>query len=124
VFACAASAGAHAGLVPAHLSSEPRLGIAFAVAVLLLLGAAVGLTFRPSDRRVATAVALLLAGLVVAYLLTRTTGLPMLDPAPEALDAVGLATNGVEALGLGLALSLNQANRRSSRQTHLKEVPQ
>jgi hypothetical protein len=36
VAACAASAGAHAGLVPQHLAHEPRLGVAFIATTAVL----------------------------------------------------------------------------------------
>jgi hypothetical protein len=41
-----------------------------------------------------------LAGLLLGYIATRTTGIPILDPDPGALDAAGIATNVVESLGL------------------------
>jgi hypothetical protein len=122
VFTCAASAGAHAGLVPAHLNEEPRLGVAFLTAVLLLATAATAVVARPGDRRIISAAGLLLAGLMVAYVATRTTGIPVLDPEPEALDAVGIATNVVEALGVVAALWLIHPVGRPRRLTHLQEV--
>jgi hypothetical protein len=108
VFACAASAGAHAGLVPEHLREAPRLGAAFVVSVVLLALAGAALTIRPRSRRVAQATALLLAGLIAAYAAARTTGIPLLAPEPEAADGVGLATKLVEAAGLACALWLSQ----------------
>src|SRR5947208_13163385 len=104
VFTCAASAGAHAGLVPAHLNGEPRLGLAFVIAVGLLVAAATAVAARPVDRRITSAAGLLLAGLMLAYLASRTTGIPVLEPEPESLDAAGIATNMVEALGVIVAL--------------------
>jgi hypothetical protein len=121
-FACAASAGAHAGLVPAHLNGEPRLGVAFLVAVVLLLCAAAAVVTRPWDRRITAAAGALLGGLMLAYLATRTTGIPVLDPEPEALDAVGITTNLVEGAGLVAALWLIQPLGRCARPFHLKEV--
>jgi apolipoprotein N-acyltransferase len=122
VFACAASAGAHAGLVPAHLQSEPLLGWAFVIAFVLLLSAVAAIATRPEDRRRASGVALLLAGLMLAYLATRTTGIPVLDPEREAVDAVGVATTAVEAIGLCFALWLMQPLGRHRRSTYLQEV--
>jgi hypothetical protein len=122
ILACAASAGAHAGLVPAHLKREPRLGAAFLVAVVLLVLASAAVTVRPADRRLAGAAGLLLAGLLFAYIATRTTGIPWLDPEPEALDAVGIATNVVEALGALVALGLIHPLGRRGRLIHLKEM--
>jgi hypothetical protein len=65
-----------------------------------------------------------LAGLIAAYLASRTTGIPVLDPEPEALDAVGIATNVVEALGVVVALWLIYPTGRHARLTHLQEVSQ
>ena len=62
VLACAASAGAHAGLVPEHLRTEPRMGVAFLVAVALLLATGIAVARRPGDLRVTSAAALLFAG--------------------------------------------------------------
>jgi hypothetical protein len=59
VFACAAGAGAHAGLALSHLQSEPRMGVAFVAAVLLLLATGLLAALRPADMRVASAAALL-----------------------------------------------------------------
>jgi apolipoprotein N-acyltransferase len=122
VCACAASAGAHAGLVPAHLNGEPRLGVAFLVAVVLLVAAGRAVAVRPGDRRITAAAGLLLASLIVAYIATRTTGIPWLDPEPETLDAVGIATNVVEGLGVLVALVLSHPVGRLDRLTHLKEA--
>lgn len=122
VFTCAASAGAHAGLVPAHLNGEPRLGAAFLIAVVLLLAAATAAAARPGDRRITSAAGLLLAGLMLAYLASRTTGIPVLDPEPETLDAVGIATTVVEALGVVVAVCLIHPVGRHPRLTHLQEV--
>jgi hypothetical protein len=108
IAACAASAGAHGGLVPEHMREEPKLGLAFIVAVVLLLGAVAALTIRAGDRRVAQAAALLLTGLMLSWAASRITGIPLLQPQPESVDAVGVVTNLVEALGLALALWLSQ----------------
>jgi hypothetical protein len=122
VFTCAASAGAHAGLVPAHLNEEPRRGAAFLIAVVLLAAAATAVAARPADRRITSAAGLLLAGLIVAYLASRSTGIPVLDPEPEALDTVGIVTNVVQMLGVLVALWLIHPIRRSSRLSHVQEV--
>jgi hypothetical protein len=108
VVACAASAGAHAGLVPEHLGEAPQLGFAFGAAVVLLLATAIALAIRPDSVRASQGAVLLLAALIVSYAASRTTGIPLLQPRPEALDAVGLATKLVEGLGLVFALCLSQ----------------
>jgi hypothetical protein len=105
VSAAAASAGVHAALVPEHLREAPQLGIAFiASAVLLLAAAGVGTLTDSSCAMAATAV--LFAGLIAGYAVSRTTGIPWLQPEPERADVVGLATKVVEAFGLVFTLRL------------------
>jgi hypothetical protein len=115
IAACAASAGAHGGLVPEHLREAPRLGIAFILAAGLLLAVVAALGSCPEDRRVARVAALLLTGLIASWSASRVAGLPFLQPRPEPVDLVGLVTNLVEALGLAFALWLSQpvGGRRS-----------
>ena len=103
---CAASAGAHAALVPQHLDHEPRLGIAFVAATAVLIAAAAALTYRPDDATVAQATTVVLAALIGAYAVNVTTGLPWLSDGPEAVDVVGLATKSVEVIGLLFAIHL------------------
>ena len=115
VAACAVSAGAHAGLVPEHLREAPQIGVAFAIATGLLLAAATALAIRPGSLGAARSAALLLAGLVALYAASRTTGIPLLEPHTERLDAVGATTKVVEGLGLVFALRLSRwlGDRRS-----------
>lgn len=108
VVACAISAGAHAGLIPAHLEEEPRLGAAFVVVVILLAAVVATLVMRPQSARVARGASVVLAGLIGAYAASRTTGIPLLSPEPEAVDPVGVATNLVQALALVFSLKLTQ----------------
>jgi hypothetical protein len=105
VAACAASAGAHAALVPQHLEHEPRLGVAFIAAAALLLFVIAALTYRGSVTSAAGA-ALTFAALIGAYAVNVTAGLPGLSSAPEAVDAVAGATKAVEALGLACSSQL------------------
>ena len=100
VATCAASAGAHAALVPQHLDHEPRLGIAFVAATAVLLTAAAALTYRPDDATVAQATTVVLAALIGAYAVNVTTGLPWLSDGSEPVDLVGLATKSAEVIGL------------------------
>ena len=108
VAACAISAGAHAGLVPEHLREAPAVGVAFVVATALLLAVAVVLAVRPDSLGAARSAALLFAGLIAGYAASRTTGLPLLEPHVEPIDAVGLATKLVEAIGLVFAFWLSR----------------
>jgi hypothetical protein len=108
VLACAVSAGVHAGLVPEHLREEPALGVAFIVAAALLAATAIGVSARPASVAAGWGAAALLAGLIVSYAASRSTGIPLLQPEREAVDAVGIVTNLVEVAGLAAALSLTQ----------------
>jgi hypothetical protein len=108
---CAASAGVHAGIVPEHLTEAgPRLATVFAgTAALLLLAAA--WTSRPRyDAWAPAAAAALLSAIAVAYLLSRTAGLPGLIGDPEAVDPIGLVTSVGELLGAfaGIVLYVNR----------------
>ena len=122
VVACAATAGIHAGIVPEHLREEPRLGAAFVLAVVLLVMIGVALALRPASKRIARVAALLLGGLIAGYVASRTTGIPLLAPAPEAVDAVGITAVAVELAGVASALWLSQPMRRHPRRIAFKEV--
>jgi hypothetical protein len=122
VFACAAGAGIHAGLVPEHLREEPRLGVAFAIAALALLATGTAIVLRPMNRQLAWIAALMLGGVIAAYVASRTTGIPLLAPDPEALDWVGIAAISIELPGLCCALWLAQPIGRRRRRPLLQEV--
>ena len=106
IVTCASSAGAHAGLFPAHLREAPALGWSFAVSVVALVAVAGLLAARPDPRSGALLAALLLGALIAAWVLATTTGLPGLQPDPEPVDPVAVATKCVEAVGLAFALVL------------------
>jgi hypothetical protein len=60
-------------------------------------------------------------GLIASYALAITSGLPLLHPEPEPVDALALATKAIEAAGLAAALTLLGRDRRvalTHRQTH------
>jgi hypothetical protein len=101
--ACATSAGIHAGLVVPHWHESHPLAVAFGVSVVALLTVALLAAGRPDDGRVRLGAGLLLLGLCGAYAVSRTTGLPVLAPEPEALDPVGVATQAVQLTGAALA---------------------
>jgi hypothetical protein len=99
---CAASAGVHGALVVPHAHESVRLAVAFAAAAVALAIAAVGLVTVPA-RTTDPAVALLLT-VALAYLLSRTSGLPVLAERPEPLDPVGAALTFLEAAAAAVAL--------------------
>jgi hypothetical protein len=104
--ACASSAGIHGALVPAHLAEGAVAGVAFAAAAGVLALIALALTRRPASDLPLALAALALAGLIASYLLTVTSGLPLLHPEPEPVDGLALVTKAIEALGLAAACAL------------------
>ena len=120
---CAASAGAHAALVPQHLDHQPRLGIAFVAATAALLAAAAALAYRPDDATVAQATTVVLAALMGAYAVNVTTGLPWLSDGPEPVDVVGVATKSVEVIGLLFAIHLAPITAGRGSLTHKEARP-
>jgi len=113
VVICAISAGVHAVLAPMHFHEGSTLGIAFGVSAAALAAVAVALDRRPESRPAMHAAALLLGGLIAAYVATRVATVPLVGEHREAVDAVGLATKLVELLGLLLAIrSINKGVAR------------
>jgi drug/metabolite transporter (DMT)-like permease len=106
ILACAVSAGIHGALVPDHFDEGTGAGIGFAAATLLLAALVVWLTLQPASVLALAGAAAALAGLLAAYALATTTGLPLLHPDPEPVDGLALATKAIEALGLLAASSL------------------
>jgi len=100
ILACAISAGIHGALAPAHFAENTRGGIGFIAATALLAAAAAAITLRPQSLLALRAAGTVLGGLLVSYVLATTTGVPVLHPEPEPVDALALATKTVEAVGL------------------------
>ncbi|HSB38943.1 MAG TPA: hypothetical protein VLD13_07635 [Gaiellaceae bacterium] len=103
VLACAISAGIHGALVPDHFREGTGAGLGFVVATVLLAVLAIVLTRRPSPVALGAAAAVF-AGLIASYALAVTTGVPVLHPEREQVDALAVFTKTVEAVGLALAL--------------------
>lgn len=108
VFAAAVSAGIHAGLVPEHLAEMPLLGVSFILAVLALTGVGAAVALRPRTQLPASLAALLFGALILAYVASRTTGLPVLEPDPEPVDGIGIVTVAVQLVGALAALWLTR----------------
>jgi hypothetical protein len=109
VLTLAASAGAHAALAPAHAAEGAAVAAMFALAAAGLAAAALGVD-RLRERSADSTAALLLAGLLAAYIASRLTTLWPLAHA-EPVDSLGFLTKLVEAAGLLLALRLLQQPR-------------
>jgi hypothetical protein len=104
IVACAVSAGIHAALVPEHLRESAAAGAGFIASTVLLAVLIVALTYRPESLATLASTALVLGGLLVAYALAVTTGVPLLHPEVESVDGLALFTKAVELLGLAVAL--------------------
>jgi hypothetical protein len=105
IVACAISAGIHAALVPVHLDESVAAGTAFAASAAVLAVLAAVLT-RTTDRGAAATATSVLAGLIAAYTLAITVGLPVVHPDPEPVDGLALFTKAVEAVGLAAGVHL------------------
>jgi hypothetical protein len=105
VLVCAVSAGIHAALTPEHFREAIPAGLGFASSVVALAVIAPELTRRPDSAFWLAVAAVVLVGLIVAYVLAVTTGVPVLMPEPEPVDGLALVTKAVEALGVLVAAS-------------------
>jgi hypothetical protein len=107
VTVCAASAGLHAALVPEHLDEGgPLLAGAFALSAVLLAIAAGAVRAPRNDTWAPAFCLVVLLGVVVAFVMSRTTGIPVLMSEVEPLDVLGVATTAAEIVGAGLAVLL------------------
>jgi hypothetical protein len=106
ILACAISAGIHGALAPDHFNEGAGAGLGFVASAVALAGVAVWLTARPASRLALAAAAAVFVGLLASYALAVTSGLPLLHPEPEPVDAFALATKAIEAVGLAAASSL------------------
>ena len=109
---CAASAGVHGALVAPHAAESSRMAAAFALATVALAVAALEMALAPRPE-VAAAVAALLLLVAVAYVLSRTSGIPGLTEHPESFDPLGVGTSLLEVTAAVVAV--RHLNRRRSR---------
>jgi hypothetical protein len=112
IVSCAVSAGIHGALIREHLAEGTGAGAGFAASTAVLAVLVVALTRSPESRVAVLAAALVLAGLLGAYALAITTGVPLLHPDREPLDGLAFATKAVEAGGLVAAIRLLRGLRR------------
>ena len=123
ILACAISAGIHGALVPDHFGESTGAGVGFLAATVALAALVVALTLRPASVLALAGAATVLAGLLGAYALATTTGLPLLHPDPEPLDGLALATKAIEAVGLLVAAwRLTLPNPKGHRTTWTREA--
>ena len=97
---CAGGAGVHAALIQPHLAEGgPRLGAAFAAATAALGLAALAVRQPRHDSWAPATATAVLCLVAVSYLLSRTTGIPLLIGQAEQLDPLGAATTAAELAG-------------------------
>jgi hypothetical protein len=96
---CAGSAGVHAALIQPHLSESLPLGLAFAAATAALAAAALVVRLPRHDAWAPAAASAVLGVIAVSYLLSRTTGIPLLIDEAEQLDPLGAVTTAAEIAG-------------------------
>lgn len=109
---CAGSSGVHAALVPEHLRESALLGGSFALAALVL-GALAAAISTPGHAPWATAAAMTaLIAIAALYVLSRTSGIPLLIPHSEGPDPLGVVTTTAELIAaLAAAASLNRKDQ-------------
>ena len=120
IVACAVSAGVHAALAPAHFHESFVEGAGFVAATVALVSVVAALVVRPASRAVPISAAVVFAGLLVSYAAAATTGIPLVHPDTEPVDALAVDTKIVELLGLWLAVDLSR--RRSGGRVRLPAV--
>jgi hypothetical protein len=104
---CAASAGVHAALVGPHLAEGgPMLGAAFAAAAAALAIAALAVRQPRHDWWAPAVAAAVLCVIAVAYLLSRSIGIPLLINETEQLDPLGAGTTVAELAGAICSVAL------------------
>ena len=106
IITCAISAGIHGALTPAHFGEGTGAGIGFVVSTVLLAALVAGLTFWPVSPVPVAGAAIVLFGLLAAYGLATTTGVPVLHPEAEPVDGLALTTKAFEVAGLVTALNV------------------
>ena len=103
---CAGSAGVHAALVGPHLAESLPLGLAFAAAAAALAAAALAVRRPRHDSWAPMTAAAVLCVIAVGYLLSRSTGVPLLIGQPEHFDVLGEGTTAAELAGAACSIAL------------------
>jgi len=96
---CAGSAGVHAALIQPHFLEGGLLGWAFTGAAIALALAALAVRQPSRDSWAIAAASATLCVIAVSYMLSRTTGIPLLILQPEHVDPLGTVTTAAEIAG-------------------------
>ena len=96
---CAGSAGVHAALIQPHFVESGLLGSAFTAATVALALAALVVRHPRHDSWAIAAASVTLCVIAVNYMLSRSTGIPVLIAQPEHVDPLGTITTAAEIAG-------------------------
>jgi hypothetical protein len=96
---CAGSAGVHAALIQPHFLESGLLGSAFTAAAIALALAALAVRQPRYDSWAIVAATATLCVIAVSYMLSRSTGIPLLIVQPEHADPLGTVTTAAELAG-------------------------
>jgi hypothetical protein len=96
---CAGSAGVHAALIQPHVLESGLLGSAFTAAAIALALAALVVRQPRHDAWAIMAATATLCVIAVSYMLSRSTGVPLLIVQPEHVDPLGTVTTAAELAG-------------------------
>jgi len=102
ILALLASAGIHAALTPEHLIEMPRLGVSFIAATAAALIVAAWVAFGGQGSRAFLAASLLFVGMIAAWALAVTAGIPILMHGAEPVEPVAVVCKVVELAGLAV----------------------
>jgi len=100
ILALLASAAIHAALTPEHLVEMPGLGISFVAAAAAAVIVAGWVAFGHSNSHALLAASLLFAGMIAAWALAVTTGIPLLTDGAEPVELAAVICKLVEVAGL------------------------
>lgn len=112
---CAGSAGVHAALIQPHFLESRLLGSAFTAATIALALAALAVRQPRHDSWAIPAATATLCVIAVSYMLSRSTGIPLLIAAPEHVDPLGTVTTAAELAGAMCGAALMSRSMLMSR---------
>jgi plastocyanin len=105
ILALLVSAAIHAALTPEHLAEMPKLGIGFAVGAAGAVAVAAWLALDHRSSHAFVAASVLFSGMLAAWALAVTTGIPFLMKGREPVELAAVICKLVEAAGLLAAVS-------------------
>jgi len=103
--------------MPEDYAEMPYLGVLFGVGGVLLVVAAVGLMQRSSARLAWATGAMIAAGMLLGYSISRTVGLPGMEPEPwgEPLGVVSLVLEVALIAAAAIAFVAHSRSRETAR---------